>query len=164
MAYLDSRVSDANLKKTYRTASNKLVVPDLAYFQTLDRAFATEYNRAVNAFVLYYFNLAKAKSSTLTADEKADSKWSSDTLSGAYSWTQNPEKRYVEVTKYGTLPVNIYRTKLKVIATPLQKFEKKYVGKLDLLLRTATINEATYRTAVDGWNGFVLHLTMFRQF
>lgn len=43
-------------------------------------------------------------------------------------------------------------------------FEKRYVGKFDALLRTDTITVPTYRAAVDGWNGFVLHLTVYRQF
>lgn len=65
---------------------------------------------------------------------------------------------------YGTGGLYVYRTKLAVISKPLVKFEKKYVGKFDALLRTKTIDAKTYAKALDGWNRFVLHLTLYRQF
>lgn len=149
VAYLDTVVKNEALKKEYVLTAKKLEVVDSAYYASLDRAFSSDYNRVLNAFVLQYVRLAKSKSFSLTEDEKADVAWAGKILQEAYAWCQRPESRYVDVSAYGSLKVEIYRTKLAVIKTPLVKFEKKYVGKFDALLRTSTINEQTYRTAVS---------------
>lgn len=52
---------------------------------------------------MLYLDTAKSKSATLSADEKADVKWSSDVLKSAYVWATVPETRYVEKSAYGTL-------------------------------------------------------------
>lgn len=146
---MDSTVKDAALKGEYSLVSKKLEIADISYYSSLDRSFSPDYNRALNAFVLKYVRLAKSKSFALTSEEKADLAWAEEILPSAYVWCQRPESRYVEISPYGSLKVDIYRTKLQLIATPLVKFEKKYVGKFDALLRTATIDEKTYRTAVS---------------
>lgn len=149
LAYLDSVVKNDSLKKEYSLSAKKLEITDYSYYAGLDRSFAVDYNRVLNAFVLNYVRLAKSKSFALTAEEKADVEWADQILQAAYAWCQRPESRYVDISPYGSLKVDIYRTKLQVIKTPLVKFEKKYVGKFDALLRTSTINEQTYRTAVS---------------
>lgn len=148
LAYLDSTVKDVALKKEYSFVSKKLEIPDFSYYSLLDRTFPIDYNRVLNAFVLKYVRLSKSKSFALTSEEKADLAWAEEILPSAYVWCQRPESRYVEISPYGSLKVDIYRTKLQLIAAPLVTFEKRYVGKFDALLRTATIDEKTYRTAV----------------
>lgn len=59
----------------------------------LDRALRTDYNRAINAFVLNYVRLSKSKTFTLTSDEKLDLAWASEYLNSSYDWTLKPESR-----------------------------------------------------------------------
>lgn len=127
LAYLDSTVKDAALKGEYSLVSKKLQIADSSYYSSLDRSFSSDYNRALNAFVLKYVRLAKSKSFLLTSEEKADLAWAEEILTSSYAWCQRPESRYVEISPYGSLKVEIYRTKLQIIAAPLVKFEKKYV-------------------------------------
>lgn len=164
MAYLDTVVKDSALKSQYLSTASKITIPDSAYYLSLDRNVRTDYNRVINAYVLNFVRLSKSKSFTLTENEKTDLSWASETLESSYAWVPKPEARYVDVVDYGMTGLKVFRTKLSVIKLPLVKFEKKYVGKFDALLRTNTIDRTTYAKAVDGWNRFVLHLTMYRQF
>ncbi|MDQ1344455.1 MAG: Ig domain protein group 2 protein, partial [Patescibacteria group bacterium] len=139
-------------------------MPDYAYYKTFDADLRRDYNRVLNAFALYYFNAAKSKSAPLSANDLADVKWADGILKSAPAWILVPETRYVSKASYGTLKLPLFRSLFTPLVAPLSKFEKRYVGKFDKLFSTATINEATYRLAIDGWNRFVLHLTVYRKF
>lgn len=148
-------------KRDYAKAALDIGIDDAAYYLSFDSPLKKEYNRTVNAFVLFFVLSDKARTFTLTETEKREYAWAESVLASAKIWTKKVAERYVSTYRYPT-GATVYRTNYEPIKLVMSKLEKRYVGKFNLLLSSKTVDEKTYLSAIDGWNRFVLHLSIFR--
>lgn len=154
---------NAETKRDYAKAALDIGIDDSAYYFSFDSALKKEYNRTVNAFVLFFILSDKARNFTLTETEKSEYAWADSVLASAKLWAKKIEERYVSTYRYPT-GATVYRTNYEPIKLVMSKLEKRYVGKFNLLLSSKTVDEKTYFSAIDGWNRFVLHLSVFRAY
>lgn len=150
-------------KRDYAKAALDIGIDDSAYYFSFDTALKKEYNRTINAFALFFILSDKARNFTLTETEKREYAWAESVLASAKVWTKEVAERYVSTYRYPT-GASVYRTNYEPIKLVMSKLEKRYVGKLNLLLSSKTVDEKTYLSAIDGWNRFVLHLSVFRTY
>lgn len=150
-------------KRDYAKAALDIGIDDAAYYLSFDSALKKEYNRTINAFALFFVLSDKARTFTLTVDEKREHAWAESVLASAKVWTKKVAERYVSTYRYPT-GATVYRTNYEPIKLVMSKLEKRYVGKFNLLLSSKTVDEKTYLSAIDGWNRFVLHLSVFRTY
>lgn len=160
---MDLRILNADVKSAFVKSAIEIGIDDSAYYLGFDSVLKKEYNRAINAFVLFFVLSDKAKTFALTDMEKSEYAWAESVLAGAKSWTKKIAERYVSTYKYPT-GATVYRTNYEPIKLVMSKLEKRYVGKFNLLLSSSTIDRKTYLSAIDGWNRFVLHLSVFRTY
>lgn len=76
----------------------------------------------------------------------------------------NLHDRYITRTFLPGRNITIYRTKNPIITKALAALEAKVLAKFDRLLSSGTISRAEYDTAVQAYNDFILHLSLYRDY
>lgn len=154
---LDNRVT--SLADKYAT---QLVIGDESYYPTIDRDLFVQYNQIINAYVILFLRVQDAVSGNRSDSVRSDGKQSYSIVNNGLTFAKNYLDRYI-VRQYLTARnITVYRTKNTTINKPLAILEEKVLAKFDLLLSSETITPEEYNIAVQAYNDFVLHLSIYR--
>lgn len=137
-----------------------LAQEDANYFLSLDQTYFNEYNRALNAYVIYLIQQDLWTSGNRTSQVSSAKSTSLSALKKGILLVKNRDLKYV--TKYyrSFQKVTVFRTTATKYKTALRKVENKIIPKLYRLRSSNTITETKYLTALQNYNAYILNFSI----
>lgn len=137
-----------------------LTQEDVNYFLSIDQAYFNEYNRTINAYVIYLIQQDLWTAGNRTIQVRSAKNNSLSTLKKGVLLVKNRDFKYI--TKYyrNFQKVMIFRTNAIRYKTALRRVENKIIPKLYRLRISNTISEAEYLAALQNYNAYILHFSI----
>lgn len=151
--------------KLINAYGDKLVIPDDSYFLSVDRSLYIDRNRTINAYVLLFLRVQDFVSGNKTSAIKTEALASYRIVNDGILSAKNVLDRYIiREPLVNRTDIVVYRTKDPALQRALSVLENKVLRKFDTLLGDGTITDEEYRTAVQAYDDFVLHLMIYRDY
>lgn len=163
--YLLEQSPQHSIRKLIESYGNKLAIPDEAYFSSIDRSLYIDRNRIMNAYVLLFVRVQDLVNGNKTDSVKNDALKSYRIVNEGVALAQNfPDRYVVRENLDNKTDIQVYRTKDPAIQKALSALERKILNKLEKLKQSGTITDTEYRTALQAYDDFVLHLSLYRDY
>lgn len=163
-AYLLTQISHPAIIKLINSYGDKLIIKDASYFLSVDKNLYYEYNRVINAYVLLFLQVQDAVSGNKSDAVKSDGRLSAGIVMSGVTLVKNILDRYIVSIYIPEKNITLYRTKNPLLEKPLSILEEKVLAKFDALLESETISQDEYRSSIQAYNDFVLHLMIYRDY
>gem|GEM_PF-7066551 len=95
---------------------------------------------------------------------KSEGRQSATIVMSGVSLAKNILDRYIVRAILPAQNITIYRIRNPVLTKALATLETKVLAKFDRLLSSGTITQTEYETAVQAYNDFILHLSLYRDY
>lgn len=162
--YLLTQIWHPAIVKLINTYGDKLTVPDILYYLSIDRNFYSEYNRIINAYTLLFLRVQDAVSGNRSDTVKSDWRMSVGIVMSGVTFAKNFLDKYVTREYLPEQNITLYRTKNPLLVKPLSILENKVLAQFNALLSSETISRGEYETSVQAYDDFVLHLMIYRDY
>lgn len=164
-AHLLGQITHRGIVKLINTYGDTLTIPDDAYFVSVDRSLYIDRNRTINSYVLLFLRVQDLVNGQRTSEVKNEALASYKIVNDGIVLAKNFLDRYVAREPIDNrTDIMVYRTKELALQRPLSVLENKVLRKFGALLESGTITDAEYRTAVQAYDDFVLHLSLYRNY
>ena len=163
--YLSTQIPDVRILKLAETYKNQLILSDETYFPSVDTNLAGEYNTIINAYVLLFLRVQDILAGNNTLSIRTEAFNSYKIVQTGIPLAKNLLERYVLIEPLTEYPdILIYRTQDPKLEKALAVLEKKVLIKFGALLESDTITTEEYKTSVQAYDDFILHLMIYRNY
>lgn len=162
--YLKTKITTPAVLKLANSYKDKLTIPNVAYYVSIDQALYPEYNRVINAYVLLFLRVQDAVNGNKSDAVKTDGRKAAGIVSSGVTLARNFLDRYIVRATLPAQNITVYRIKNPALTKALAALETKVLAKFDRLLSSGTITRSEYDTAVQAYDDFILHLSLYRDY
>ena len=155
---LKAQINNSSINTYIDNYVKALIIPEMEYYINFDPELQTRYNSIVKWYTDFIINIDKYITTK-------DSKYQVIILNAFKEYSKissfkDFENRYIIETERDWL--EIYKTKYLPLSRPLDILENAVMIKLQKLLNTNTITQATYDQTIKDYNAFILHLSIYK--
>ncbi|EKD29801.1 MAG: hypothetical protein ACD_78C00267G0002 [uncultured bacterium (gcode 4)] len=162
--YLKTKITTPAVLKLANSYKDKLTIPDVTYYVSIDQNLYSEYNRVINAYVLLFLRVQDAVNGNKSDAVKTDGRKAATVVSSGVTLARNFLDRYIVRAYLPEQNITVYRIKNPALSKALAALETKVLAKFDRLLASGTISRAEYDTAIQAYDDFILHLSLYRDY